>query len=361
MLQRYWIPMMCAALVLCGCEAGTNPVVAVTPAPGKAPGIEKPAGNAQSTLERHVKKLAEAIGVRDGLHPDAERAAANYIEAEFRSISERVSVQDYEIDGVAHRNLCLEIPGSVHGDEIVVVGAHYDTALGTPGADDNASGVAALIVLAQRFAAEASQSPPQRRLRFVAFSTEEPPYIRTPDMGSYRYAQLCSERGDKIVAMLSIEMIGYFSDEPGTQKGPFPQVGNFLLFAGHSGNAQIIREARQTFVAASATPAEVVVLSKDLVVSSPMALGANSSDQWSFWHFDYPGFMATDTANWRNPHYHKPSDSPEKLDYRRMVNVVDGLAAVLRRWTSGAEKDKRETTEASLDEPVTASSNNQTT
>ena len=289
------------------------------------------------SLEQHVRKLASDIGMRDKAHPVAERVAAEYIEAEFRSIGDgRISIQSYEVEGATHRNVCFEVPGSVDPDQIVVVGAHYDTAVGTPGADDNASGVAALIELARRFAAPSP--PPQSTIRFVAFSTEEPPAIRTPHMGSYNYARRCRESDEKIVAMMSIEMIGYFSDERGSQRGPFPSVGNFLLFAGHTGNGRAIKTAQQTFLAAVAMPAEVIVLPEQLVVHARVPLGANSSDQWSFWQFDYPGIMATDTANWRNPHYHHPTDTPEKLSYDRMATAVEGLEACLL-YTSPSPRD----------------------
>jgi hypothetical protein len=195
-----------------------------------------------------------------------------------------------------------------------------------------------MIALARRFAAASPR--PRRTIRFVAFDTEEPPCIRTPQMGSYHYAQLCRERGERIVAMLSIEMIGYFRDEQGSQKGPFPGRGNFLLFAGHSGNGRMINKARQAFAAATTMPAEKVILAKPLAVTARVPLGANSSDQWSFWQFDYPGIMASDTANWRNPHYHQPTDTPEKLNYDRMARAVEGLEAVVTTWTDGKDLDE---------------------
>jgi Zn-dependent M28 family amino/carboxypeptidase len=291
-------------------------------------------------LERHVEALAGGIGIRDRQHPDAASAAAAYVERAFRSIDRGdVTVHVYEtIDGSAHQNVCLEIPGTASPAEIVVVGAHYDTATGTPGADDNASGVAGVIALARRVAA----APPARRtIRFLAFGTEEPPAIRTPDMGSHHYARLCRERADLIVAVLSIEMIGYYSDEPGSQRAPpgmeklYPTVGNFVVFAGISTEAAAIREARETFTRATTMPAQVMVLPASLARHARMPLGANSSDQWSFWQVNYPGMMVTDTANWRNENYHRPGDTPQTLDYKRMAEVVEGIEAVVNRWRSG--------------------------
>ena len=287
-------------------------------------------------LQRHVTALADGIGIRDRQHPDAVRAAAAYVEQSFRAMKRGdVNVQLYEVDGSWHQNVSLEFRGLAHPQEIIVVGAHYDTATGTPGADDNASGVAGVLALARRFA---TASPPARTVRFVAFGTEEPPAIRTPDMGSHHYARRCRERGEQIVEMLSIEMIGYFSDEPGSQKAPpgmeklYPTVGNFLVFAGVSGHAQAIRDARDTFIRTCDVPAEMMIIPTALA-KSRVSLGANSSDQWSFWQYGYPGMMVTDTANWRNENYHNPGDTPPTLDYVRMARAVDGLQAVVGSWT----------------------------
>ena len=281
-------------------------------------------------LERDVRALAEDVGVRDVDHPRQAAAAAAYVERRFREIGGgRVSVQPYDVGGTTHRNVCLEVAGTEKPDEVVVVGAHYDTARGTPGADDNASGVSGVMELARRFAA----NPAPRTVRFVAFGTEEPPNIRTKHMGSFHYARLCRERHDDVVAMMSVEMIGTFSDAPDTQRSPplmsgYPTVGNFLLFVGDTSVGPLVRHSRELFTRHDGMPAEVMVGPRFMP-------GVNSSDQWSFWQWNYPGIMVTDTAHWRNANYHKPEDTAEKLNFPEMARAVEGLEAVLRSWASG--------------------------
>jgi hypothetical protein len=289
-------------------------------------------------LRAHVTHLATTIGPRDQSKVDAANEAARWVEGEFRKVASDkvasngavVDVQRYEVKGATHFNVSLEIRGGVHPREIVIVGAHYDTAPDTPGADDNASGVAGVIELARRFS---GADAPARTIRFVAFGTEEPPAIRTADMGSYHYAKRCRERNENVVAMLSIELIGYYSDAEGSQERPFgtqgiyPSVGNFLVFVGDTWQGPMARHSRDVFNKACGMPGNVMILSRYL-------RGANSSDQWSFWQWRYPGIMVTDTAFWRNKNYHMPTDTPGTLDYVRMAQAVDGIEGVLRDWTS---------------------------
>jgi hypothetical protein len=292
-------------------------------------------------LRRDVEALAVVIGVRDGDHPHETKAAVQYIGCALESVGAGpATLQSYEVNGRTHYNVCVELRGSSEPEQVVVVGAHYDTARGTPGADDNASGVAAIIALARRVSALPVR--PSRTIRFVAFGTEEPPHIRTPNMGSYHYARACRERNDNIVAMLSLDMIGYFSDAPGSQRSPvkdahYPTVGNFIAFAGHSDDRSLILGAQQAFNQAVPMSAQVMVVPAMIAKRAPMPLGANSSDQWSFWQWGYPGMMATDTANWRNQNYHMPSDTADTLDYERMAVVVEGLEAVVRDWAKPGE------------------------
>lgn len=291
-----------------------------------APGRD-PRADLERRLRRHVHALAGEIGIRDAANVAAANRAAAYVEAEMRQIGGgRVTVHPYDVNGTTHYNVCLEVAGSRTPGEIVVAGAHYDTAAGTPGADDNASGVAGVLELARRFAAR----PSPRTVRFVAFATEEPPNIRTPGMGSYQYARRCRGRGDGVVAMISLEMIGYYSDAEESQKIPpwltgYPRVGNYLVFVGDTSARDRARRACELFTARCGIPAESW--------NAPQFMpGVNSSDQWSFWQWDYPGMMVTDTANWRNPNYHQPGDTPDTLDYARMARAVEGLEAVLREW-----------------------------
>ncbi len=270
-------------------------------------------------LRRDVAALA-TIGERHVYAPENLHAAADFI---ARAFGERVERQTFETDGVRADNLILEIRGTTNA--IVVIGAHYDTLDGTPGADDNASGVAALLALAKRF----ESAKPRRTLRFVAFTNEEPPHFKTTSMGSWQYAKRCHDRGETIVAMLSLEMLGYYDPRKGAQQYPpplsamYPQTGDFVAFAGNVGSRALVKQCARAFRRANTMPAESATL--------PEAIEQIGwSDQWSFWQFGWPAIMVTDTALFRNPHYHLDSDTPETLDYERMARAVDGLLNVVR-------------------------------
>ena len=225
-------------------------------------------------------------------------------------------------------NLEAVLQGGAKAHEVVVVGAHYDTAAGGPGADDNASGVASMLAIARALAA--SHHAPARTIRFVAFVNEEPPYFWNAEMGSLVYAKACKARGDAIVAMLSLETLGYYRDEPGSQKYPpivssfYPDRGDFVAFVGNLGSRGVVHDAIRTFRGAEAFPSEGATLPS-------FVTGVGWSDQWSFWQVGYPGVMVTDTAPFRNPHYHQMSDRPDTLDYARLARVTEGLVAVVKK------------------------------
>jgi Zn-dependent M28 family amino/carboxypeptidase len=236
----------------------------------------------------------------------------------------QVKRETYQVNGTDCYNLVVELPGRARGGEIVVVGAHYDSVPGTPGADDNASGVAACMNLAQSFA----KSENERTLRFVFFANEEPPYFQTDDMGSLVYARGCKQRGEQIVGMLSLETMGYYSDAENSQKAPpglpadVPSRGNFLTVAGNVSSAPLVQTIGSWFERNSTLPC------------LPIALPASTkeqgwSDHWSFWQMGYPAVMVTDTAVFRNPHYHQPSDTVDTLDYTRLTEAVAGLEGAI--------------------------------
>jgi len=230
-------------------------------------------------------------------------------------------------------NIEAEIPGN--RPEIIVIGAHYDSVFGSPGANDNGSGAAAVLALAQRFAArEKGQRPPQRTpnktLRFVAFVNEEPPYFLSGEMGSLVYARRCKEHGDKISAMISLETIGYFSDAPHSQTYPspglgvfYPKVGNFIGFVSNVKSRALLRRVVTLFRKNAKIPSEGASL-------PAFVPGVSWSDQWSFWQQSYPAIMVTDTAPFRYPYYHSSSDTPDKLDYDRFTLVVSGMEKVIQ-------------------------------
>jgi Zn-dependent M28 family amino/carboxypeptidase len=280
------------------------------------------------------------LALRDALRSDVARlaaternvvltreydAAAKHISDSLIGAGYRVARQEYDVEGYHCANIEAELRGATKPDEIVIIGAHYDSVDEAPGADDNASGVAALLALARAFAHER----PARTLRFVAFANEEPPYFQSESMGSYVYARRSRERGEKIVAMISLESIGYFRDEEGSQQYPsgvgwlYPSRGNFIAFVGNLGSRSLVRRACATFRRSATVASEGGALPSTLP-------GVGWSDQWSFWQHGYDAIMVTDTAIFRNPNYHTPRDTPETLDYDRLARVTDGMTAVVR-------------------------------
>jgi predicted small integral membrane protein len=275
-------------------------------------------------LRRDTTELATEIGARGSLHAGTLERARTQIELRFTEAGYTTKRQDYEDEGATFSN--LEVTRSGTHDEIVVVGAHYDSAYDAPGADDNASGVAVLLALAR---ATMMDEAPARTIRFVAFVNEEPPHFWNPTMGSMHYARACKERGDRIVAMLSLESLGYYRDEPGSQKYPplfgalYPDRGDFVSFIGDTGSRSLVRKSIGAFRDGAKFPSEGAALPR-------FVAGVGWSDQWSFWQFGYPGVMVTDTAPFRNPNYHTRNDTADTLDYERMARVVTGLDAVVR-------------------------------
>ncbi len=278
----------------------------------------------QRRIQTHVQVLAGDIGGRNAIRADGLQKAAEYIESQLRSFGYTPRVQPFSFGGQAFENIEVEKQGSRNPKEIVVVGAHYDTVGGLPGANDNASGVAACLELARLFA----KGGETRTLRWLFFTNEEPPYFQTHGMGSYVYAKRCRERSENIVAMLSLETIGYYSDLPGSQSYPvgfhpgYPNRGDFLGFVADLKSALLLRSALKSFRRATSLPAEGS--------AAPAFIpGIGWSDQWSFWQFGYHALMLTDTAPYRYPHYHTAEDTPEKLDYERLARAFTGIAAVV--------------------------------
>lgn len=224
-------------------------------------------------------------------------AAAEYIERELRSYGYAPQRQTFDLGGHTFANIEAEIRGTKHPGSILVFGAHYDTAGNLPGANDNATGVATVLKLAQTFAA----SKPQKTVRWVFFTNEEPPYFQSPAMGSYVYAKRCHERKEDIDAMFSIETIGYYTDEPNSQAYPigfhpgYPDRGDFLGFVADLKSALLLRSALKAFRGRTALRAEGVV-------APSLIAGIGWSDHWSFWQFGYKALMLTDTAPYRYPH-----------------------------------------------------------
>ncbi len=275
-------------------------------------------------LRRHVETLAGEIGERNVPHYIALSKAADYVDSSLSDAGFTVARQGYRVGTQICYNLEVEIPGTDRATEILVIGAHYDSVLGSPGANDNATGVAALVEIARECAA----ARPSRTVRFVAFVNEEPPYFQTEAMGSLVYARRCRERGDNVVGMLSLETIGYYSDARGSQKYPFPlglfypSTGNFLGFVANRGSRDLLFDAIASFRRHARFPSE----GGALVESLP---GIGWSDHWSFWQVGYPAIEVTDTAPFRYPHYHTLADTPDKVDYDRLSLVTGALGIVV--------------------------------
>jgi Zn-dependent M28 family amino/carboxypeptidase len=250
--------------------------------------------------------------------------AADYIRTTLTGVGYEVHRQPYEVGGKICENVEAEMRGSRRPDDIIVVGAHYDSVQGSPGANDNASGVAAMLALARAFA----KTTPARTLRFVAFTNEEPPLFQTKYMGSRVYARRSRERGEKIVLMLSMETIGYYSDEPGSQHLLFPlnliypSTGNFTAFVSNVRNGFLVRQLVESFRQQAQFPSEGGAL-------WGLIPGVGWSDHWAFWKEGFPAVMVTDTALFRYPAYHSNADRPELVQYGRMARVVSGLQAVI--------------------------------
>ncbi|MBD2577112.1 M28 family peptidase [Oscillatoria sp. FACHB-1406] len=275
-------------------------------------------------LQQDLQKLAGEIGSRNEGRYEKLNEAKTFLQQELTKAGYQVKQQDYKIDGQSYYNLEAEKLGSEKPDEIVVIGGHYDSAFTSPGANDNGTGAVATLELAKIFADRA----PKRTLRFVEFTNEEPPFNWTEDMGSLVYARALKQKNEKIVAMLSLETIGYFSDAIGSQKYPFPiglfypSRGNFLAFIGNLESGSLVRGAIASFRRHASFPSEGASLPNKVP-------GVGWSDHWSFWQVGYPGIMITDTAPYRYPYYHTIDDTVDKIDFDRFTRVVTSLVDVI--------------------------------
>ncbi len=277
-------------------------------------------------LEAHVRALAEDFRPRDEDHPENLDRAAAYIGREFERAGGAVEEQVFEIRRTAYRNVIAKLGPETR--ERIVVGAHYDAAGPYPGADDNASGVAGLIELAFLLG---KGGPLPMQVELVAYTLEEPPYFASLAMGSATHAASLKRQGVKVRAMIALEMIGYFTDEPDSQELPapflkliYPSTGNFIAVVGKLGQGRLVRKIKNAMKRAAAPlPVESI--------SAPESLpGVDFSDHRNYWALGYPAVMITDTAFFRNPNYHMPSDLPETLDYRNMARVVEGVYGAVK-------------------------------
>ena len=273
----------------------------------------------EEKLYRHVQVLAEEIGERHVENPGSLQKAADYIEAEFSRAGLRPQRQVYDQD---YRNIVAEIRGNDSPDEIILIGAHYDTVWLSPGADDNASGVAVLLELARMLASHRFE----KSLRFVAFTNEEQPFAETVAMGSRVYAGRSRQQGENIIAMYSLEMLGFYTDEPGSQRYPLPFLGwfypdtaSFIAFVANIPSGLLLGRSLRALRQHSDFPVQGLMVPERLVPD------IRRSDHASFWDAGYAALMITDTANYRNINYHTVGDVPRTLDYPRMADLAGSL------------------------------------
>lgn len=274
-------------------------------------------------LERHVRYLSQEYSPRVHWKPDNLNRVADFISQNLRSSGGVVSLQTFDVDGVEYKNVVAEY--GPEGAPLYIVGAHYDSVGTLPGADDNASGVAGLLQLGRLL----SQNPPNVRVMLVAFSLEEPPHFGRETMGSAVFARSLSERSVSIELMISLEMIGYFSEELNSQLYPsrllqlfYPSVGNFIGIVDQSLSlqAQHMKKSMREAI-------ELPVYSMNV---PRLVTAAGFSDHRNFWAYGYPAVMVTDTAFFRNKNYHTAQDTADTLDYEKMALVVVGVYHFLR-------------------------------
>ena len=285
----------------------------------------------QKRLYKHVDVLAGLIGPRHEGKPSTLDATRAYIERELSINDQKVHLERFPSrdnrDGV---NLLVLRPGKTHPKEVVILGAHYDTVWETPGADDNASAVACMLEVGRLL----HDIPAKRSLRLIAFANEEPPHFNTQTMGSQYHASQCRKRNEQIKAMVCLEMVGYFSDEPSSQKYPKPinavaqklygSKGNFIAVVSNLKSARTLIPFGRGFKAATKLPYVAMALPQ-------LIHEIRLSDHGSFWDENYPALMVTDTSFFRNPHYHQPTDKPDTLNYKSLTQVTIGVAGAVAK------------------------------
>ena len=284
-------------------------------------------------LKQHVETIAAAFP-RSSFHRKNLNRVADYIHKTWEEMGLSVMEQVFHMPDMGeveeefpYRNVIVQFSGDGSSKKLVI-GAHYDAISNTPGADDNASGIAGLIEIG-RFLKENSISTP---VELVAYVNEEPPFFGTEGMGSVRHAQKLQKEAQKLLGMISLEMLGYYSNQIGSQKFPlnimryfYPKKGNFIAFVSTTKNFSLVRKARRAFSKSSTFPVESFV--------GPAFIdGLISSDHYAYMIHGFPSMMITDTAYFRNENYHTPDDKPETLDYNSMAMVIEGICGMIKNW-----------------------------
>jgi hypothetical protein len=324
--------MIAAGLILATVAAGYGALrymmaVPGVPHQGELPPLTPEERRLAAALKRHI----EAIATREHniAHYDELEKAARYIEATLGSYGYAVNRQSFVADGRTVRNIdvIIDPQRGLAAREVLVIGAHYDSAPTAPGANDNGTGTAAVIELARLLGDLKGKTP--RRIRLVLFVNEEPPYFQTADMGSLHYARALADQKERVVAMYSLETLGFYSSEPGSQQYPppfgmmFPDRGDFVAFVGMLGSRPLLRQTIGSFRSHTAFPTIGGVAPGHVP-------GIDWSDHWAFAEYGFPAVMITDTAYFRYPYYHQPTDTPDKVDMDKLARVVKGIERVIR-------------------------------
>jgi Zn-dependent M28 family amino/carboxypeptidase len=287
---------------------------------GALPPLTAEESELRDRLSAEVSHLSVDIGDRSLLYPQSLQAANGYLSSCLRALGYTVVARPYSVQGETVNNIEAILPGTDGALGQVIVAAHYDSVAGTVGANDNGTGAAAVLEIARLM----RQMKLRRTVRFVLFVNEEPPYFQTAEMGSRVYAHQLRQEGVQVAAMFSLETIGSYSDEPGSQKYPpvlslfYPTRGNFIAFVGNTDSRALVRSSVRGFRRSTCFPSEGIA-------APGSYLGIGWSDQWSFWQEGYPGVMVTDTALFRYPYYHTQRDTVDKVNFDRVARVVEGM------------------------------------
>ena len=296
---------------------------------GPLPDLSGEQERAAARMRTTVEHLAGPLAERHTGAPETLEAAAAWLEAAWSDQGYEPRSHTFEAHGVETRNVWVELEGATHPEEVLVIGAHYDSFGGMPAADDNASGVALLLELSRALFPE----EPDRTLRFIAFTNEEPPHFQRETMGSLVQAERSRRAGERIVGMLSLECVGYYRTEAGSQEYPalgafYPDTGDFIAFVGDRSSRAFVRRCIGLFRDQRVLPSEGI--------AAPSSIpGISWSDHWSYSRAGYPAVMVTDTAPFRNPNYHEPTDTADTLDYERMARLATGLEEVVWELARG--------------------------
>lgn len=312
--------------------SNTEPaVLTVMPGNSYLSSVSEPSKNElqiSNNLLEVVRTLSVDIGERNIENIENFNKASNYIKTKLKSYGYAPESNSYNYKKYTIENIYTVKPANIKTDKVIIVGAHYDSLSGTVGANDNASGVAVLLELARILKDEKLNT----NIHFVAFANEEPPYFKTEKMGSLVYAKKSRQQGINIVAMYSLETMGAYYDNKGSQKYPYPlgqyypDTANFIAFVSDTKSRKLLKNSVKIFRDSAKIPSEGLSAPENIE-------GVSWSDHWSFWQAGYPAIMITDTAPFRYKHYHQITDTYEKIDFIRMSRVTSGISQMLQQIT----------------------------